>query len=156
MATQGNFAQSATALGSHERSPIRRVFHADVAASVSPLPVLTPRVRNSAAWGTIRLVVKDDDSFEYLATIYNPKAETFTSAVVRRGGGGSESEAVATLFSDLTLRTQYSQLRGTVSVARDVRAGILAEELRENPEGFVVTVHSTASGASGAIRGIIR
>ncbi len=153
MATQGSAVRSASELGGHRVARERRVFTSRVSAS-DDRPALSPTVRPSSAWGTVRIVVNDDDSFEYLATIYNPTGETFSSAFVRRQGEG-DGVVLATLFSDLTLRTPYIQLRGTVSVARDARASVLAEELRENPRAFSITLHTAGDSRAAAIRGSI-
>lgn len=158
MATQANLARSATTLSSHSPAPVRRVFTTRVTsgdAAHRDRPVLEPTVSGSVAWGTVRIVVNDDDTFEYLATIYNPRGETFTGAFLRRGDGEDGGAVLATLFSDMTLRSQYIQLRGTVSVARDARAGVLAEEIREHPRDFAVSVHTANSPRVGAIRGTI-
>ena len=154
MATQGNLVRASTAMGTHPRSAERRVFSTRVSAAETR-PVPEPTVGSYEAWGTVRIVVNDDDSFEYLATIYNPKGETFTGAFLRRSGGGDAGVVLATLFSDMTLRSPYIQLRGTVSVGRDARPGALAEEIRENPRAFQVSVHSATSARLGAIRGTI-
>lgn len=159
MATQANLARSATTLGSHSPAAVRRVFTTRVTtrdtAALADRPSLEPTVSGSGAWGTVRIVVNDDDTFEYLATIYNPRGETFTGAFLRRGDGEDGGAVLATLFSDMTLRSQYIQLRGTVSVARDARAGVLAEEIRERPSDFAVSVHTATSSRAGAIRGTI-
>lgn len=101
----------------------------------------------------MQIIVNDDDSFEYQATIYNPRGETFTGAFLRRGDPSTGGEILATLFSDVTLGTQYIQLRGTVVVSRTTRLASLAEELREHPRAFSVSVQSTARLSIGAIRG---
>ena len=75
MATQGNLVRASTAMGTHPRSAERRVFSTRISAAETR-PVLEPTVGSSEAWGTVRIVVNDDDSFEYLATIYNPKGAT--------------------------------------------------------------------------------
>lgn len=148
MATRAQASRTASIMGVHASPTIRRVFTSRLDA-VDTLPALEPRVRGSRAWGTVRLVVNDDDSFEYLATIYNPDAEAFTGAVIRRASG----EVLATLFSDVTLREPYIQLRGTVSLGRGGRPDVLAEELRENPGAFVVCVQGPGAPGRDAIRG---
>jgi len=154
MATQGGAVRAASDIGGHRVSRERRVFTSRVSAS-DDRPTVSPTNRQSSAWGTVRLLVNDDDSFEYLATIYNPTGETFSSAFLRRQGGGDSGAVLATLFSDLTLRTPYIQLRGTISVSRDARAGVLAEELRENPRAFSITLHTAAEPRVAAIRGTV-
>jgi hypothetical protein len=150
MATQARVSRTASVIGVHASPTVRRVFTFRLSARDS-LPTLEPRAGGSRAWGTVRLVVNDDDSFEYLATIYNPDGEAFTGAVVRRGAG----EVLATLFSDVTLRERYIQLRGTVSIGRGARADVLAEELRENPRAFTVSVLAAGAPSLGAIRGTV-
>lgn len=154
MATQGGAALAASEIGGHPVSRERRVFTSRVSA-VDERPSVSPSARSSSAWGTVRIVVRDDDRFEYLATIYNPTGETFSAAFLRRQGGGDVGAVLATLFSDLTLRTPYIQLRGTVSVARDAQASLLAEELRENPRAFSVTFHTAAAPSVAAIWGTV-
>lgn len=108
----------------------------------------------SKAWGTGRIVVGNDDAFEYVITIYNPNGETFTSAHLHRTAETDEALAIATLFSDVSLHDRYIQLRGTVSVNRATKSGLLAEEMRERPGLFSISVHST-DDPHGAIRGTI-
>ena len=154
IATQVNVSRSAPALGTYSPSRVRSVFTARL-TSEEKLPSVAPEPRGSVAWGTVRIVVNDDDSFEYLATIYNPRGETFTSAFLRRGGASEGGEILATLFADVTLRGPYIQLRGTISVSRESSADALADELREHPHGFSVSVHTPASPRAGAIRGSV-
>lgn len=156
MATQVNVSRSSPLLGSYHPASVQSVFTSRLSASPSssssPASV-APAVRESEAWGTVRLMVKDDDALEYLATIYNPRGETFSTAYLRRGGASADGVIVATLFSDVALRTPYIQVRGTISLARNERAGALAEELRENPHAFGVSVHASPSAKGGTIRG---
>jgi hypothetical protein len=154
MATQVSVSRSTSSLGAHAKSPVRRIFTSHL-RSADDRPTVTPTVAASEAWGTIRIVVNDDDTFEYLATIYNPRGEAFIGAYLRRGGTTEGGTVLATLFSDVTLRSPYIQLRGTVSVSRDARAGVLAEELREHPRDFSVSVHTSTSTRLGAIRGVV-
>lgn len=101
----------------------------------------------------MKLTVNDDDSFEYLITIFNPAGESFTGAqLLRKGGSDGRSQPVATLFSDVSLGNRYVQLRGTVSVNRDQSAATLAEEIRERPGDFLVSVFTRAM-PHGAIAG---
>jgi len=142
MATQLNLAQSGTTLGTRSTVPVRRVFVSHMnGQSRSELPGVSPVVSKTHAWGTIRVIVNDDETLEYLATLYNPSGESFSGAFLRRGGA-DPADPVATLFSHVTLRSRYIQVRGTLSVARSERLGALTEEIRENPGGFVLTVHS--------------
>ncbi|GMV10571.1 MAG: hypothetical protein AMXMBFR55_23050 [Gemmatimonadota bacterium] len=161
MATQVNVSRSSPLLGSYHPASVQSVFTSRLSASPSPSSSsspaspasVAPAVRESEAWGTVRLMVKDDDALEYLATIYNPRGETFSTAYLRRGGASADGVIVATLFSDVALRTPYIQVRGTISLARNERAGALAEELRENPHAFGVSVHASPSAKGGTIRG---
>lgn len=162
MATQVNVSRSSPLLGSYHPASVQSVFTSRLSASPSASPSssassspasVAPAVRESEAWGTVRLMVKDDDALEYLATIYNPRGETFSTAYLRRGGASADGVIVATLFSDVALRTPYIQVRGTISLARNERAGALAEELRENPHAFGVSVHASPSAKGGTIRG---
>lgn len=101
----------------------------------------------------MKLTVNDDDSFEYLITIFNPNSETFTGAqLMHKLATDGRSQAVATLFSEVALGNRYVQLRGTVSVNRDQSAATLAEEIRERPGDFLVNVF-TRSMPHGAIAG---
>ena len=154
MATQARGARSAAVMEAHGTSTARRIFTSHLSAG-APLPSTTPTVGGSQAYGTVRIVVNDDDTFEYLATIYNQQSEAFTGAYLRRGGGAEGDDLVATLFSDVALRSRYIQLRGTVSVARGTSAGALAEELREHPREFAISVHSSGVPSRAAIRGVI-
>lgn len=132
---------------------VRRVFTVQLVSdrerlAKEPLPI------DERTWGTARVVVNDDDSMEYLVTLYNPTGEAFTEAHVHRGeaNNGDHGETVATLFADVALRDRYVQLRGTVMVHRDQQGSVLAEELRNNPGEFEVRVHS-AKEPAGLIRG---
>lgn len=154
MATQVNVSRSSPLLGSYHPAPVRTVFTSHLSAATSPAPV-APQARASEAWGTVRILVQTDDALEYLATIYNPRGETFTTAYLRRGGAGEGGVIVATLFSDVALRTPYIQVRGTISIARESRGEDLAEELRETPQAFAVSVHASSGGKVGTIRGSI-
>ncbi|HEX4932748.1 MAG TPA: hypothetical protein VFV33_06170 [Gemmatimonadaceae bacterium] len=154
MATQGKVARSASTLSAHVAASERRVFTSRFGTPDGRADLSTS-TGSVAAWGSVRIVVNDDDTFEYLATIYNPTGATFTSAHLRRQGDGDTGAVLATLFSDLTLRTHYIQLRGTVSVSRNARASTLAEELRENPRAFTITFHTPASPRAAALRGAL-
>lgn len=154
MATQMNVSRTTPGLGSYQAPTLRSVFTSRLTAEAT-LPSVAPEPRESDAWGTVRIVVRDDDTLEYLATIYNPRGETFTSAFIRRGGANEGGEILATLFSDVALRTPYIQVRGTISVSRESSAEALAEELREHPRSLAVSVHAPASTAAGTIRGIV-
>lgn len=106
----------------------------------------------SKAWGSGRIVLEADGNLEYLVTIYNPGAETFTSAILTRSENGAAGETVATFFTGVSIRDRYIQLRGTVMVNRSIKAEQLVDEIRENPGAFYVSAHS-ADGATGVIRG---
>ncbi|MEP7384629.1 MAG: CHRD domain-containing protein [Gemmatimonadota bacterium] len=155
MATQARVARSVAIVEARGTPSMRRVFTSHLSGGDSLLPSIVPTIGGSRAWGTVRIVVNDDDSFEYLATIYNPVGEAFTGAVLCRGADIGSEDVVATLFSDVALRSRYIQLRGTVSVARGVNAGVLAEELREDPRGFAISVNTATKPGRFAIRGFI-
>lgn len=155
MATQAHVSRSSSVVAMRPVAPVRRVFTSRLAA-VGTLPAaLTPSVGGSQAHGTVRIVVNDDDTFEYLATIYNPGGEAFTGAVLRRGGQAGPSDVLATLFSDVTLRSRYIQLRGTISISRGASPGSLAEELRERPNAFSICVLSASAPRGVAILGTV-
>ncbi len=154
MATQGRSVRSGAIAEAHGAAPVRRVFTSRLSPA-DAIPSTTPATGGSQAWGTVRIVVNDDDSFEYLATIYNPMGEAFSGAFLRHDGGAEGDGIVATLFSDVALRSRYIQLRGTVSLPHGASAGLLAEELREHPREFAVSVHSASAPTRWAIRGAI-
>lgn len=139
---------------------LRRIFtsqlQGDRTARDEPATATARPRAATKAWGTVRLVLSEDDSFEYLITLYNPAGETFTSAHVHRGeeNESDHGETVATLFSDVAIDDRYVQLRGTVLVGRDQRADVLASEMRGRPSDFEVKVH-TMSHPNGPIRGRI-
>ncbi len=153
MATQARVSRAGSIQQARSAEPVRRVFTSRL-SSTDSVPATTPTV-GSQAWGTVRIVVNDDDSFEYLATIYNPMEEAFSGAFLQRGGGAPGDDVVATLFSDVALRSRYIQLRGTMSLPRGTSAGVLAEELREHPRAFAVSVHRAGAALRPAIRGAI-
>ncbi|MEO7513019.1 MAG: hypothetical protein ABIZ91_14780 [Gemmatimonadaceae bacterium] len=152
LATQANVVRSTTSLGTHSTSAVRRVFTSRLAALGETDAGVQPQVA-SHAWGTVKLVRNDDDTFEYLITIYNPRGETFRAAHICRDVGGGGAPVLATLFDELTLRERYVQMRGTVSLGRDTRAGMLGEELQEHPGSFLVEVETV--GGTPLIRGTV-
>ncbi len=154
MATQAGVARSSAVVTMRPASAVRRVFNTRLSASETLPATLRPSTGGSSAYGTVRIVVNDDDSFEYLATIYNPSGEAFSSAVLRRSDQEGSTEVLATLFSDVTLRSRYIQLRGTISISRGASAGGLAEDLRERPQDFAICVLS-ASAPGVAIKGTV-
>ena len=107
----------------------------------------------SAATGTVRLVLKADDTIEYLITLNNPKGEVFIAAHLGREEAGGRSSAMATLFSDVMLRDRYLQLRGSVVLGRGAKASDLAQGLQERPNAFYVDVW--AEGGVVRVRGAI-
>ena len=153
IATTVNGSRSVVPFGEVAASESRRVFTSRLQAEGDRAKGVEPGSQGDC-WGTVRLVVNDDDSFEYLITIHNPTGETFTAAHLVRRTPGGESGSVATLFSDVSLGDRYMQLRGTISVDRDERAAVLAEEIRERPGDFLVTVASRAV-PDGAIVGTV-
>lgn len=158
----GSQASIPAVAGSREMpgTTLRRIFRSqlqgDRGARDEPASATTGPRAATRAWGTVRIVLSDDDSFEYLLTLYNPAGETFTSAHVHRGeeNESDHGEMVATLFSDVSIDDRYVQLRGTVLVGRDQRAAVLASEMRERPGDFEVKVHTMAH-PDGPIRGRI-
>ena len=105
--------------------------------------------------GTIRIVVREDDTFEYQVTVQNEELKTFTAGRLYRGNPGTRGVAVATLFSDLTLSDRSIQMRGTGTVSRGVNVRDLMKQLRQRPAEFVVRLESRASPA-GALLGTLR
>ncbi len=146
--------RTANATRSSSSPAVRNVFTTKLAAPVAAARAGEGGGAVSKAWGSSRIVVGADNSFEYLITIYNPNAETFTSAHLHRSSSTEEGTVIATLFSDVSLRDRYIQLRGTVSVNRSTKSQVLAEALRERPGLFYISVHSTEE-PKGAIRGTI-
>lgn len=139
--------------GEVSSSTTRRVFSSRLVGE-RERAAKVPEGSERDCWGTVRLVVNDDDSFEYLITIYNPAGQTFTGAYLVRKHPDQHGAAVATLFTEVSLSDQYLQLRGTVSVNRDRRNAVLAEEIRERPGDFLVSVASRAV-PNGAIVGTV-
>ena len=152
IATQSSAARATSSLGAHSSAPVRRVFTSRLSAVGEAEGTVQPAVA-SRAWGTVKLVLNDDDTLEYLITIYNPKGETFTGAQLCQGAGSAVGPALATLFTEVTLRDRYVQLRGTVAVGRDTKPSSLAEALQERPSSFYVAVQ-TRQGVNG-IRGSV-
>jgi hypothetical protein len=147
-------AVGASSGSSTSGAPVRSVFSAKLAAPASGGRAGEGGGATSKAWGTGRIVVGSEATFEYLITIYNPGAETFTSAHLHRATANEDGSVIATLFSDVSLRDRYIQLRGTLSVSRSTKLAALAEEIRERPGLFFISVHST-DDPRGAIRGPI-
>ena len=105
--------------------------------------------------GTMRIVVREDDTFEYQVTVQNEELKTFTAGLLYRMNPGTRGTAVATLFSDVTLSNRYIQMRGTGTVSRGVNVRDLMEQLRQRPAEFVVRLESRGSPA-GALLGTLR
>ena len=146
MATQGNVSRAASFVGTRSSAPTRRVFTTRLVARVQDGGQV------SRAWGTARIIANDDDSFEYLVTIYNPRGETFTAGEMFRSADSTATVPVASLFAEVALRDQFLQLRGTVTVHRGQRPPILSEEVREAPSSFYIVV-SASGRPSGALTG---
>lgn len=153
MATEGRVARATAGMATRSAPAERRVFIAQVTGEHS-LPSTTPATPGQA-WGTVRIIVWDDDRFEYLATIYNPRGETLTGATLRRTSGDEDAAPAATLFSDVALRSPYIQLRGSVSLSREERAALLSEEMRERPRNFSVRIFTAGGPAEGTLRGVV-
>jgi hypothetical protein len=105
--------------------------------------------------GTLRIVVRDDDTIEYQVTVQNEQRRTFTGGHLYRGNPNAGGLEVATLFNGVSLSSRYIQLRGTGIIARHVDVTELMEDLRVHPADFVARIESRgASGASllGALR----
>ncbi len=154
MATEGRVARATAGMATRSAPAERRVFVAHLTGA-DMRPSTAPSAVTSHAWGTVRIVVWDDDRFEYLATIYNPKGETLTGATLRRTDSDDRDGAVATLFSDVALRSPYIQLRGSVSLSREERAAVLSEEMRERPRSFSVRIFTAGGPMAGALRGVV-
>jgi hypothetical protein len=104
--------------------------------------------------GTLKIVVKDDDSFEYQLTISNRARRAFGGAYVYHRIASPDS-VVMTLFSGETLAGRYIQLRGTGVVPRAINAHALAQSLRASPADYVFRVE--ARGRQGlALQGTTR
>lgn len=153
IATTVSGSRSAVPFGAVAASENRRIFTSRLQAEGERAKGVEPG-SGGGCWGTVRLVVNDDDSFEYLITIYNPTGETFTGAHLVRRSPDEHGASVATLFSDVSLGDRYMQLRGTIALDRDRKAAVLAEEIRERPGDFRVTVASRAL-PEGAIVGTV-
>lgn len=157
MATEGRVARVSAGMTTRSAKVERRVFVAQVsgAGEGESRPSLAPAVAASSAWGTVRIVVSADDRLEYLATFYNPRGETLTGASLLHRGSDALAAQVGTLFAGVALRSPYIQLRGTVSIARERRASVLSEELRERPRTFMVRVFTAGGPSNGTLRGVV-
>lgn len=161
IATTVNGSRSVVPFGEASATTSRRVFTSHLISDKSRAEQASGVTSGEkGCWGTVKLTVNDDDTFEYLVTIFNPTGETFTGAQLLRrsadpqGSGALGGGAVATLFSDVSLSNRYLQLRGTISVNRDRSSATLAEEIRERPGDFQVSVFSRAM-PKGAIAGAV-
>jgi hypothetical protein len=154
VATEGGVSRATTGMASRSAPAERRVFVAQVSGG-DVRPSTAPHAPTSLAWGTVRIVVRDDDQMEYLATIYNPNGETITGASLWPASGEERGGPLATLFSDVSLRSPYIQLRGSVTHTRGVDAALLSEEIRERPPNFSVRMFTAGGPAGGALRGVL-
>ncbi|MEO7965991.1 MAG: CHRD domain-containing protein [Gemmatimonadaceae bacterium] len=152
IATQVNGSRSVVPFGDITPSTSRRVFTSHLLGDKAREAAATAQTSEDGCWGTVKLTVNDDDTFEYLITIFNPVGETFTGAQLLRRSPNASGTSVATLFSEVSLGNRYVQLRGTISVNRDRSAATLAEEIRERPGDFLVSV-STRAIPHGAMTG---
>lgn len=109
----------------------------------------------SESKGAAQVKVFADGTIEFLFTINNKSADTFTRAHIHKAAAGSNGpihwdflEAGNPVAS---ISDQPSQLRG---VARPRAAAVVAD-LLANPSGYYVNVHSSAF-PGGAVRGQVQ
>ena len=129
-----------------------RLMPVGVVTSIGAAPSGRPAVASPN--GTLKIVVNDDDTFEYQLTIFNGARRAFGGGYVYHRLASPDS-VVMTLFSDETLAGRYIQLRGTGVVPRAVDLHALAQGLRASPEEYVFRVEPrTKSGL--ALQGTTR
>lgn len=128
-----------------EANPI--VFNVTLLAENEPNGAST-----SESKGQAQVKVYDDGTIEFLFTINNKSAETYTRAHIHKAAAGANGgihwdflEAGNPVAS---ISDQPSQLRG---IARPRAVAVLAD-LLANPSGYYVNVHSTAF-PGGSVRG---
>jgi hypothetical protein len=144
---------------------VRAHHHAPLVYSVR----LTPRARPASAdggddgdglqvesrnSGSIRLIIDDEDTFEYQLTIQNQARRTYTSARIYRGDPENGGQLVATLFDDVTMGNRYIQVRGTALVQRGLDSHQAVDALRSHPDEFVFWVDAGDRSAAALQGGI--
>ncbi len=144
---------------------VRAHHHAPVAYSVR----LAPRARPASAdggddgdgqqvesrnSGSIRLIIDDDDTFEYQLTIQNQARRTYTSARIYRGDPENGGQLVATLFDDVAMGNRYIQVRGTALVQRALDSHQALDALRSHPDEYVFRVDAGDRSAAALQGGI--
>ncbi|HEX9565181.1 MAG TPA: hypothetical protein VF981_14460 [Gemmatimonadaceae bacterium] len=102
--------------------------------------------------GTLELVFRDEERFEYVLILRDASQALYHSAIVVRKGA---SESLAVLAAGVELRGAYVQLRGTGTFPVESQGETVLEELRRAPGAFEVFV-KTSGGASPNLRGSIR
>lgn len=126
------------------------VFNTELRAENEPGPIST-----SESFGRAQVMVRPDGTVEFLFTINNKdgeNGETYTRAHIHKApagvNGGIHWDFLEPADPATSISGQPAQLRG---VARP-RAAASVADLRANPSGYYVNVHSTAF-PNGALRG---
>lgn len=104
----------------------------------------------STASGHAQIRLTAGGELEYRLTVHNPGRETFFIGHIHRGPAGTNGLVVVDLLGRVSESGRQLHLRGTRPLAP-----ALAAELRANPAGFYVNLHTTQAPA-GAIRGQLR
>ncbi|MGH7662932.1 MAG: CHRD domain-containing protein [Gemmatimonadaceae bacterium] len=102
----------------------------------------------SVARGHAQIKLYDDNTIEFKIKVHNPARETFVAGHIHRGGEDVNGPVVVSLFPPgFGSSDKHFDLRGSTTASP-----VLADEIRANPAGFYVNLHTTQD-PQGAIRG---
>jgi CHRD domain len=123
------------------------VFNTELRAENEPGPIST-----SESFGRAQVMVRPDGTIEFLFTINNRDGGTYTRAHIHKApvgvNGGIHWDFLEPADPATSISDQPAQLRG---LGRP-RTGASVADLRANPSGYYVNVHSALFPA-GALRG---
>jgi hypothetical protein len=102
--------------------------------------------------GRITLTFRDDDHFEYDMVVRDAGDDTYVAAwVVPRG----QTEPLAVLVTDISMKGEYAQLRGTGVAEAPIAGPSLLERLRIRPGDYEIRVPSmTGNEALAGVLGV--
>jgi hypothetical protein len=147
-ATAGTNAAAGAALG--DASGTRATLTARLSPANEVRGAAPADPVESVARGHAQVKLGANHVLAYTIKVHNPAGETFVLGHIHRGPAGADGPVVVDLLGRASERGGHLDLRGTRPLPL-----ALAAELRANPAGFYVNLHTTQDPA-GAIRGQLR